>query len=230
MKRLIVSIAILLLTATLTIAYQTPGDVEYLSGLALLSFVEQSDIIVIGTVANKNYVSRPGFTTDITIRIETLVKGKPNLGNNHVIFMIQGGRGYSEAHDKVLRLEVSGEPKFALGERTMVFLSNRDTSGYHATYPYNHLHVIREMHGKKRIKDNKVGFSYLNAEDDVDYVKFPLELTTKLAQAYVKDKDAASALENEIKTLVLSGTNELPETLITRLTTQSQTILDREEE
>ncbi len=226
-KRMLV---LALLAPLVLTAYLTPKDEEYLKGLSLLNFVEKSDVIVIGTVVNKQYVSRPGLTNDITIRADTMVKGQPNLGDNHVIFMIEGGKGYNAAHGEVVVLEVVGQPEFKIGEEVMVFLSKQlDSSRYHAKYPYDHLHVIRQMHGKRHIKDGKLQFAYLNADSKTDYIKFPVSLAKNLALAYAKDKDDALALETQIKTLVLSGTTVLPDSLIDTLTTSSQNIIDREE-
>ena len=163
-----------------------PGDEEYRKGYALLAFVTNSDIIVVGRVAHKHYVNRAGITTDIIIRIETLVKGEPNMGDYHVIFMIRGGEGYSPYDGQLVKVEGSSQPEFEVGERVMVFLTKRGDNLYD-NYAHDKLHLVRERQGKVEIEDNIVGFGYLNAEKESEYIDFPLALAVNLAEAHCKD-------------------------------------------
>ena len=77
--------------------------------------IQGSTLAVVGTVEEMNYVYRPEIrckiTTDIVVKIDNLIKGKPNAGHRYVDFMIRGGKG------KHGGLRISTQPKFQLGEK-----------------------------------------------------------------------------------------------------------------
>ena len=237
---LVLIIVVLLVPCLLYASLMITGG-EYGQGYALLKMVERSEVVVVGTVSHMNYVWREGillegegmFTTDIVIHVETLIKGEPNVGDDHVRFMIQGGQGVHPDTNELLTLKVSTEPKFEVGDNVMVFLSDM-SSGYYARYPYNRLHLLRSWYGKKRVWDNKVRFGYQQSDDSLIGIDLPLGLATNLAKAFILDKDATILLENQIKALAQPPSDDnvvlLSESLVTRLIAESKTIIDNAEE
>ena len=241
MKRVVALIMLTLVCAS-AMAATYKRDTAALRRYALSSMVERRTLVVVGTVEHMDYVYRedvlPGgkdsATTDIIVRVDTLIKGEPNLGENHVIFMIQGGVYFSERADAMLRLHVGNQPDFEVGEKVMLFLAVPSSpDSFVANYPHGGLHVISAEFGKKQIVDEIAQFRYIRGENDAILADFPLNLAVNLAKALVKDKDAAIPLEDEIKALALGNTAEklvLTETLVTRLIADSKHIIDRDEE
>ena len=207
------------------------GDSEFIKRLSLLKMVDHGHIVFIGTVVHKEYVTRPviHITTDITMRVDTFIKGKPNLGDNHVKFMIQGGRFYSTRTGGLLTKVVSTLPEFEIGEQALLFLAlpeERDNNAY-AHYTYGGLHVMYSMLGKVPIVEDNVFFLYLRAEDSPIPVKMPLDLAVNMAKASLKDKDATVLLEDEIKALADGNSDAaitLSKALTTRLLTKSKEV------
>lgn len=219
------------LFATIAQAYTVADTQEYRESFGLFNMIEESDIVAVGTVEHTIYVKRPMLTTDIVIRVTSMIKGEPNMGDDHIIFMVKGGIGYDSDGDLV-QLEISTEPTFTVDESVMVFLSKRTNSktGRHRDYAHDKLHVIGLHHGKRLIKDSTLKFGYVDSDDDVKFVKFPLDLTMNLAKAFVADKDSAVDLEAQIKRLVLNGKTELTDALKTKLNNEANTIINREDE
>ena len=243
MKRFIASLvmATVLFAPALSSGMLIEMDDEYRKG-ALLKFVENSELVVVGRVFGMMYVSRPNILpdgggvvgTDITVWVETLIKGKPNVDENHVRFMVQGGLEYSEVHGEMLKLSISGLPEFKMDEKVLLFLSNDpcSVSNYYAKYPHGGYHVLGIIEGKKEIKDDKVRFGYLKDPESLIGVYFPLELAVNIGKAFVKDEKAAIALEEEIKALAWGNAENkvvLPKALVKRLMKESQEIIDKKE-
>ena len=237
---LVTTVFVALVTTQVFAASYERGDAQYQEGFTLLKAVHHSTIVVIGTVERLEYSYReniPGaFTTDVVINIEKLIKGEANLGKKRVIFMIQGGRGISRHDGEMIRLNVSSEPSFEVGERVMLFLQDASGSDFYANYPYNGLHLFRDSYGKRKIVDNKLMLKYPAASEsnhDLKLTELPLDLAVKLAMASLKDKESAQALEGQIKTLVWDNTDTkviLSESLVEKLINESQKILDKKEE
>lgn len=233
MKYVFVALLVWLCTNIANAAIFPELDKESMKEYTLLKFVENSHIVVVGTVSSINEMARGGFSTDVTVRIETLIKGNPNLGKNHVIFMIRGGIGYSEAHGEMMRMHVSSEPKFEVSERVMLFLAKEDDlkTGSHKDYAHDRLHVLYHAEGKKVITTDGVKFGYVNDEKELESVFLPINLATNLAKAFTKDNSGAQKLEDEIKELVEEGLIEevLPDTLKQRLDTAAKKIIKKAE-
>ena len=186
---------------------------EQIKKYGVLDMTEESDFIAVGTVElmNAYYTEevRSGgiILTDVLFKIQKLIKGKPNVGANHVKFAIAGGTAYVPKKDKVMSLTVNPYVEFEIGERVLLFLRIADTDGYHGNWPYGRLHVHTWTYGKKRIHDNKVQFLY-EKDSKAKQTVIPLDLTRVLMQSYLKDKNATKPIENEIKALVRNSTAE----------------------
>ena len=234
MLKSLITAAVLITMFVSLLGARFAGDSEFIKELSLLNMTEHGFIVFVGTVMHKEYVTRTGIgiTTDIIMRVDNLIKGTPNLSDDQVKFMIQGGRFYSTRTNRVVSKTVTGLPKFGIGEQALMFLAlpeERDNNAYEH-YTYNGLHVKYSQRGKKSIIDDKVFFSYLRAEDSAVSVKMSLDLSADMAKASIKDKCAAIQLEYEIKTLA-NGNNkgaiELPKVLEVRLLKESNRVIKK---
>ena len=179
-----------------------PIDINYFS---LGKMVELSDLVVVGKVRSLDYVmrddvlpdGRSGITTDVTVQVVTLIKGKPNHGKKHVRFMIEGGKWFSEKYDEYVTKEASIYPQFELDEIALFFLTNSDDNIYYENFPHNGYHLVLDKYGKRLLKDDALEFAY-----DGGIVKMSLNVTTELSKAIAADDYAGKLLENRIKTLV----------------------------
>ena len=208
----------------------------------LLNMIEKSDIVCTGTVVTQTgvvrYNIRPGrsrlISSDITVRVDTMIKGEPNLGENHVIFMIEGGTAYVPELDEVITLEISNNLNFEPGEKALIFLSKHPGGKWYAKYPYDRLHIHTDFYGKRPIKDNKVMMLYKRNSQSLIGMKMPVEMTTVLGKAYVENKEAAIAVENQIKTLARTHEigADLTDAFVLQIKTSAQQIIDdaREED
>jgi hypothetical protein len=233
-------VVIVLFTPALSIACSMLS--EDLDDYSLLRMVEKSELVVFGIVANLDGVWREGdhegyhgITTDVVVRVETLIKGETNAGKHYIKFMIQGGHGVNERTGELVSMSVSSEPEFELGEKVMLFLSNVSypTDYYYANYPHGGYYLIGAQEGKKELEDGKVIFGYPQGDLPLIGVDIPLELAVVLARAFLKDKEAAILLEDEIKFTArgnTSGRVVLPDALVTRLIEKSKEIVDKAEE
>ena len=202
-------------------------DSEYRQGFALSHFVERSNLIVVGQVIEMEYVTRENikgrYTTDITVAVDQIIKGKPNISKTRVKFMIEGGA----------RLIVMGDvPKFAVGEKVLLFMVN-STDGYYANYPYDRLAFYRGSYGKRLIKDDKVYLVYAMEDDKLKSVRMPLDLAVQLSKAAIKDKDAVVELEKDIRDAIAQRTGSdtnLSQTLVDRLMEEAKEIVDKKTE
>ena len=237
---LVTTVFLALFTPQVFGSVSTGSGARYNEGFTLLKLVQRSTVVVVGTAANLEYAYREnipgGFTTDVVILVEKLIKGDANLGENRVIFMIEGGQGISRYDGEMVKPTVSSEPKFEVGEKVMLFLWDHSESGYYDNYPYDRLHLFRGRYGKRTIVDNKLMLRYPAASEnnhDLKLTELPLDLAVKLAMASLKDKESAQALEGQKKTLVWDNTDTkviLSESLVEKLINESQKILDKKEE
>jgi hypothetical protein len=85
--------------------------------------MERCKIVVVGKVSRLDYKKyslrdeprkRAGWSTEVTIEIDELIKGKPNAGKNQVIFTVAGG----------MNLRIAGLPEFEIGEEVVIFLKD----------------------------------------------------------------------------------------------------------
>ena len=203
---------------------------QYRDGFPLLNAVEECELVVLGTVQAKDYVNRFGLiTTDITVTVETVVRGKPNVNCTTVRFMIEGG--IDAARDR--RLIVSGEPEFEIGEKVLLFLNDGTADRYYNKYPHGKLHVHRCPYGKRKVENGKVRILYPGRDNEFRSIKMPVELATTLGKASLVDKAAAKRVEQTIKDAVASSEDKevlLPDTVMESLKLQSKQILNTEEE
>lgn len=189
---------------------------EHVEKYALLKCVESNELVVVGRVTGKEFVTRPNikhrFTTDITVAVDDVIKGTPNLGADRIKFMIRGGQGVSARTGKPVRFELSDQPEFKLGERVLLFLTNgesREPDDVHR--PYDRYRISRAKYGKRLVVDDKVFIEYPASDDATDYtlkaVNMPIDLAIELGKAFGRNKDAAIPLENAIKNLVKSSSD-----------------------
>ena len=227
MKRFAATLALFLFCTTIALA-MTPQ--EYRDGFPLLSAVDECELVVLGTVSAMNYVNRlDSITTDITVTVETVVRGTPNINSTTVKFMIQGG--IDASRDR--KLIVSGVPKFEMGERILLFLNDGTEDRYYSKYPHGKYHLHRRSYGKRKIKDNKVDILYPNAEGKFKVFKMPIDLAVDLGKASLVDKTGAKRIEQTIKgAAAMSADMEviLSDSTIESLKRQAKQIITTEEE
>lgn len=229
MKRSITAMILVAVLATPALAdfrRQQP-TVKY----SMLNCVEESDVVAVGRVElltgvyRKNLI-RTGqhlITTDVLIRVETLIKGETNSGPRHIKMMILGGTAYIPEDDEVISLSVTPQPKFKAGERVMLFIKNNTEDKWFRNYPHGRYRLYLFDYGKRLVKDDQVDFRYTNN------VKMPIELAINLSKAYLEDKAAALLLENDIKTASRT-TRELPSETATRLNNLAEALIPAEED
>ena len=203
----------------------------------LLNCVNESTLAVEGTVSTMTGFYQPDIqggiiTTEVLIRVINTIKGTPNFGNNHVKFHIYGGTAYVPNRDEVMIMRDTGQPKFEVGEKVLVFLTTADDGDYYPdNFPLNRLHVIKGSYGKFKVKDSKVQFKYVKDARSLVDVKFPLDLATELGKASLVDKTAAEALEHQIKALARNAPQNfsLSKALSSNLKNQAKTIITNAE-
>lgn len=190
---------------------------EYKPGYQIATLVKDSDLVVVGRVINTQFVFRdnfaPQFTTDITLEVESLIKGAANAGEGTVKFMIKGGHGVNPNTGRELIVGAEHSPTFKSNERVLVFLkiSNRAE----LNYPYGGYYVYRGRIGKRLVRDDKIAMPYTfttnlfnprtgttEAIKVKKFIDLPIELAVELGKASDKDFEAILPLEEEIKTVV----------------------------
>lgn len=222
---------------------------EFAPGYQIATLVQNSDLVVIGRVTNTQFVYRdniaPNFTTDITLAVETLIKGEPNAGENTVKFMIRGGRGVNPNTGRELIVEAQHSPKFKMNERVLVFL--KISTRPELDYPYGRYYIYRGIIGKRTIADDKLSMPYtvvvniLNRETGATeairvkkFIDLPVELVVDLGKASVKDFEAIRPLEDDIKNVVLATPQgdkpELNKETLNRLKTEAKSVLDEDKD
>lgn len=173
----------------------------YEKGYSIANVVKDSDLIVYGRVVKKEFVFRedlrPQFTTDITIDVRQMIKGTPNAGDDRVRFMIEGGTGTNPNTGKTLTKKITGTPGFELNETVLLFLLKSEQT--ELRIPYGGYYVFNGTYGKSLMKNGKVSLLYTLDNDDVKVIDLPIGLVIKIAKAAVKNYDAASRLENDIR-------------------------------
>ena len=235
MKMRMKSLCIAVVLFSLCLSEAFGWDAEYKNGFALSKRIKSSDLVVVGSVAEKEFVYRANirakFTTDITIDVDHVLKGTPNAGENRVKFMIKGGEGVNPRSGRLELWWNSDTPEFIIGERVLLFLYH-SKSHLFRNYPHNQLRLHRLHYGKNVIKNDKVGLLFPLEDNSLRFVKMPVDLVIPLAKAAVKDEDKMILLEDEIQE-ALQGQSEktlLSQDLIDRLMEEAEAIVDRNTE
>jgi hypothetical protein len=139
-----------------------------------------------------NFVFRdevnPDYTTDVTIEVRDIIKGKPNVQDRLIRFMILGGTGIHPRTGEDLTCDVSVSPKFKINEKVLLFLKKNPRLPYSGIH--DGLYPIGGAYGKMGVINNH------------RIVELPLELVVKLARASIIDPGALKALELRYQTLL----------------------------
>ena len=231
MKRFFVAFALVAFCSSSVYAGLLPGGRDHWPKYSLLKMVETCDLVVTGEVTHMNAVFRPGIQTDVTIDVETVVKGELDEGATTVVCTIIGGDGVNPATGERESMRMTPEAQFEIGEDVVVFLRIKDNrTGL--PYPAGGYYVWRAHYGKRPVEDNKMTMMYpvIDDPDDWKSVEMPVDMAMKLGKASLRDRDAAVLLENRIKALVRSsvtGRVTLSTSLIDELKRDAQGILDR---
>ena len=217
---------------------------KYKPGFSIAQVVDDSDLVLLGQVIEARWTGN--FTTDITVKVDELIKGTPNADANHVKFTIRGGVGTSPITGKKSILHVPGTPEFARGEEVLFFFyKNRHPrlEGPHE------LRLFYVRYGKRVVKDGKVGIRYTLDNGQETSITMPVDLAVQLGKAAHKDKDATSRLEDHIRTAIQMQLRShgvrhlihqdkrqgrapivLPDNLVDRLKQEAQQIIERKKE
>lgn len=223
----------------LLVLFAGMADARTPASYGLLDMTEKSDIVVHGTVETMTSyydanVRNGKIMTDIIVRANQFVKGQATLGRNHVRFAIKGGTAYVPKQDKVMTYRIFPSAKFAIGEEVLLFLRVGTADGYYKDFPHGRLHLHMNEVGKKTIGNSAVVFGY-EFESKVKRTHIPLDLTKLLVQSYVKDKNGAKAIENEIKGLVTASSRDefaftLPTVSVNKFKKNADKIIKKEAE
>ena len=217
-----------------------PDNPEHRERYALLKMVEDCDLVVAGRVSSIDYVVRQNvlpdgggaLTTDITVSVDHVLKGKPNGDEGTVKFMILGGRGVHPETGKRVRMSVSNVPEFTIDEEMMVFLRQGDPDdpgSFARNFPHGRYRLYVGTYGKREIENGNVNMLYGDIDNPLQLVEMPLDLAVKLGKASQKDKSAAVRLENVIKAMAHTETEgivTLDTAIIDDLKRQAQGIID----
>ena len=202
---------------------------RYEKGYSITNFVEDCDLIVYGTVVEKEYVLRrlapdkfDSCTTDITIDVKDLIKGTPNAGDDRVKFMIQRGECFDPKTGEEYYYEMAGEVEFELEERVLLFL-RKSTHFSELRRPHGGYGVFRYTEGKFLLKRGKFLVIYTVDEDVYKGIDLPANLVIQIAKAAAKDPEASRRLEEDIKAHIKRF-----ETLTNRLKREAKAIVGTE--
>ena len=216
-----------LLCASVCDGHIRPSNIQ---NYGLLNSVENSDIVAVGTVELISGVWREDVTedgrdsicTDVTFRIDTLIKGEANLGDNYIKFMYEDGEAYVPGEGVLKQITKPGI-SFSVGEKVLLLLNKGEDTRDHTTYAYGGCRLYKKRYGKRLVESDKVEFMYPK-DNKAKGMKMPLDLATNLAKAFLKNPEAARTLEDEVKLAATGADNEVSESLSTRLINNAKTI------
>ena len=166
---------------------------KYEPGFSIAQVVDDSDLVLLGRVIEVQPTGN--FTTDITVKVDELIKRTPNAGANQVKFTIRGGVGTSAITGKKSILHVSGTPEFARGEEVLFFFKNKQPK---SADPHE-LRLFYVNYGKRVVKDGQVGLRYTLDNGQEKSIRMPVDLAVQLGRAAHKDKNATNRLEDHIR-------------------------------
>lgn len=208
---------------------------KYEPGFSIAQVVDDSEIVVLGKIVERQFVYRPetdaGFTTDITIKVEEFIKGEANAGRDRVKFMIDGGTDDrpTTPEDERSIVTVPGQPEYPLNERILLFLQKIDEPGVNIAH--GGLMAFHYVYGKRKVENDKVTLWYTLGDDTDEKTKLPVDLAVKMSKAAKKDKAALAGLENRVRAQIVIGLTadgSLPASLVNTLGRDAQDILDRD--
>lgn len=176
-------------------------------GFTITNIVKRCYLVFTGEVIDLEFVFRdnvpPQSTTDVTIKVEEMIKGEPNAGEKLVKFMIPRGDAVNpETGERVIG-ETVGTPEFKKGEKVLLFLEKIRTP-----LPYGGLFLFYLSIGKRVIKDGEVYIPYtvkrmveievgkMEEMDDVMFIQLPIDLVVQIAKAYLKETKEKDARED----------------------------------
>jgi len=120
-------LAILLFFVSLPYLAEATTVLPLPGGSSISNMVKHSHLVFTGEVIDLEFVFRvdipPQFTTDVTVKVEEMIKGEPNAGENLVKFMIPRGEGVHPETGELLGGETVGTPEFKKGEKVLMFLA-----------------------------------------------------------------------------------------------------------
>lgn len=154
------SVAVSLSMLTILALFPCLLDASYLSGFSpgfnIRNIVKHTDLIVRGTVADKQFVYREDaacqYTTDVTVNVTNRIKGVPNFGLIKVKFMVYGGEGVHPVTGQNLIVKSSDSPNFEIGEEILLFLSKSKRADQNI--PHGGYYVFYGELGKMKVEDN----------------------------------------------------------------------------
>jgi hypothetical protein len=184
-------------------------------GFRISDMVERASLVFIGEVAELEFVFRenipPQYTTDVTVKVEEMIKGKPNAGENLVKFMIPGGEGINPKTGKSMRCEAEHVPEFRKGERVLLFLKK---SRPERKLPYEGFILLLKFFGKREVINGEISIPYqlkvhqMSKEGKMMEIpvlrptELPEDVVLQMTKASLKDSVATEALENRIKVFI----------------------------
>ena len=215
-------------------------------GFNIRNLVKYTDLIVYGTVTNKEFVFRNNashhqYTTDITVSVGQTIKGTPNAGQNLVKFMVEGGEGIHPQSRQDLIVKPSHTPDFEVGEQVLMFLSKSKNN--RLNLPHGGYYVFYGQLGKMDVIDRKVSIPYtfkkaivdnhngqlVNKEIDIrEHIDLPIDLVIEIGKASLIDYDAIVPLETQIRSVISNSRGAepvIPTTLIDSLTQSANQII-----
>ena len=228
------------------------SEAAYMSGFPpgfnIRNMVKHTDLIVHGKVVDTKFVYREHitsrFTTDITIEVDDVVKGTPNVNENTVKFMIEGGTGIDPHTGESLRVGAEGSPNFKVGESVLMFLrKNKITE---MKIPHDGYYVFYGRLGKRKVERNKVSIPYTFKRYIIDnydgqltgkhidmkkYIKLPVDLVMDIGKASLDSYDAVTPLEDRIREFIGQSPNRrnrtLPKSLADELSREAKQLRER---
>ncbi len=188
-------------------------------GFSITNMVKRAELVFTGEVVDLEFIFRKGIrpeaTTDVTVKVSEMIKGKPNAGENLVQFMIEGGQGINPETGKEVICRVEHVPEFRKGEKALFFLVEPNTPEFQRfqNRPYGGLALLWWSFGKYPITDGEVYSPYtvkqmiliegkMVEKDVIRGIKLPVDLVIQIIKAFLKDAQAVEALDNRIKTFV----------------------------
>ena len=229
-------------------------EAAYMSGFSpgfnIRNLVKHTDLIVYGTVVEKEFVFRanttPQYTTDITVNVQQKIKGDV-AEKSKIKFMIKGGEGIHPETGRDLIIRGSSSPRFVIGEQILLFLKKSKRA--ERNIPHGGYYVFYGRLGKMPVIDSKVSIPYtfkkaivdnhngrlINKEVDIKRgIKLPIDLVINISKASLRDYDAVVPIDARIRSVISDtrrgATPTITEELVNELNQSATQILGRDED